>query len=140
MVDWKEQPLALYAWAIVLSGTSVVAAACLIAAGPLPLLVAATSLCLMVALGGAVAVGLTLATGKDVVRAAVIGAGMLSLSAVLIPLAVTDTSDPVCKTQDCDLGPSLGGAAFFGITSLVFYLLIGTGYLLRKWLASRHSS
>lgn len=135
-----SNPLTLYGWAALLCVTSAATAFCLITASPIPLLVAATLLCLTVALVGALIVGFTLTSPKDVVRAALIGAGVLSLSAVLIPSAIMDAADRACNTQDCDLGPSLGGAAFFVASTLIFVVLIGGGYVLRTRRAPHHQS
>lgn len=138
-MDQKEQPLAVYGWAILLSITSVAAALCLIGAGPVILLAVTTLLCLAVALPGAIVVGFTLTTARNVIRAALIGAAVLSLNAVLIPIAVVDAINPACKTLNCDLGPSLGGAAIFVASALIFFVLMCSGYRLRMRQLSHHS-
>lgn len=139
IVHGKARPFALYIWSVFLCITSVPAAVCLTMGAPLPLLAGATFLCLAVALFGAILVGLSLPTLKEVARAAAIGAAVLSLSGILIPVAVMDASNPACTTRECDLGPSAGGAAFFVVSSLLFFVLIGSGYRLRTRQLSRLS-
>lgn len=120
-----------YIWTLALCITAALTAVCLIASGPILLLGAATVLCLAVALFGAVVVGFMLTAQREVIRAAVLGAGTLTVSAVLGPIAVMDVASPSCSTQDCDLVPSVGGLAFFIVSTLIFVGLIGGGYALR---------
>jgi hypothetical protein len=94
-------------------------------------LVAVAVLCVLAAVAAAMVVGSTLETVRDVVRAAIIGAGTLSLGLFIIPATVIDATSPSCTTLDCDLGPSLGAAAFFVLASLVLFGIVGAGYRLR---------
>ena len=92
--------------------------------------VAVTAVTFIAALAGGIFVGCTLRSMSDAVRGAVIGGGMLSLGVFIIPITVIDATSPACATYECDLGPSLGATAFFGIASLTLFAVLGIGYLL----------
>lgn len=129
----SQQPLVLYLWSGLLLVVPLAIAAWLRAGASPRAIAIVTLLSAVSALVGGLVAGYHLHSARDVVRAAVIAGGAFSLGVFIIPVSVADATSSGCTTLDCDLGPSLSALVFFGISSLVLFVIIGTGYRFRRW-------
>jgi hypothetical protein len=127
------QPVALYLWcALLLVAPLAIGAWFHVGASPRGIAIV-TVLSMVTALVGGFIVGYGLHSARDVLRGAAIAGGAFSLGAFIIPMLIADATSPACSTLDCDLEPSASALFFFGIVSLIAFVIVGIGYRLSRW-------